>query len=201
MIDTARVFLAVHLPEPQRATLELAIADLRKHGLSRVRWVRPEGIHLTLKFLGNILSSQVEAVAGAMTIAAKGSSPFRLELGTLGVFPNARRARVLWCGVEGEMATLADLQQRTETGLESLGYPQENRPFSPHLTLGRVREGDRMPAQALLEQALDACAPRWREPWLVDEVCLMQTTSMPGGSRYDAIATAKLGEAAEYRGG
>lgn len=193
MSATARVFIAAHLPEPQRATLELAIADLRKHGLSKVRWVRPEGIHLTLKFLGNISETQVEAVTWAMTATAKESFPFRLALGQLGVFPNARRARVLWCGVEGDMSVLTELQQRTETALESLGHPRENRLFSPHLTLGRVREDGRAPEQALLEQALDACAPRWRESWLVDEVCLMQTTSMPGGSRYDAVATAKLG--------
>ena len=193
MSASARVFIAVHLPEPQRATLELAIADLRKHGLSKVRWVRPEGIHLTLKFLGNISEPQVEAVTWAMTATAKESSPFRLELGQLGVFPNARRARVLWCGVEGDMSVLTELQQRTETALESLGHSRENRLFSPHLTLGRVREDGRAPEQALLEQALDACAPRWRESWLVDEVCLMQTTSMPGGSRYDAVAKAKLG--------
>ena len=75
MSDTARVFIAVHLPEPQRTTLELAIADLRKHGLAKVRWVRPEGIHLTLKFLGNIPTSQIEAVTVAMTVAARESSP------------------------------------------------------------------------------------------------------------------------------
>ena len=191
--DKARVFIAVHLPEPQLATLELTVADLRKHGLPKVRWVRPEGIHLTLKFLGNIPASQIEAITVRMTVAAQESFPFRLALGTLGVFPNARKARVLWCGVDGDMALLSDLQLRTETALGSLGYPPENRLFSPHLTLGRVREGDRGPGEALLEQALIAAAPRWRESWLVDEVCLMQTTSMPGGSRYDVIATAKLG--------
>ena len=99
------------------------------------------------------------------------------------------------------MASLSDLQLGTEKALESLGYLPEDRAFSPHLTLGRVRESGRLPGQALLEQALSACVPRWRESWLVDEVCLMQTTSMPGRLRYDAIATAKLGEAPEHRGG
>ena len=192
MSKTARVFVAVHLPEPQRATLELTIGSLRERGLSNVRWVRPEGIHLTLKFLGNIPAAQVEAVSVAMGDAARESSPFHLGLGILGAFPNLGRARVLWCGVEGDKGPLDQLQQRTETGLEALGYPRENRPFSPHITLGRVREGGRTPDIDLLQRALDECTPRLQDWWLVEDVCLMQTTSMPGGSRYDVIATAKL---------
>ncbi len=192
MSKTARVFVAVHLPEPQRAALELTISSLRESGLSKVRWVRPEGVHLTLKFLGDIPASQIEAVGVAMRDAAKESSPFHLALGTLGAFPNLGRARVLWCGVQGDKGSLSQLQERTETGLEAVGYPRENRPFSPHITLGRLREGGRPPDVDLLQQALDACAPRLHDWWLVEDVCLMQTVLMPGGSRYEVIATATL---------
>ena len=192
MSDTVRVFIAVHLPAGQRAALESAVAKLQDHGLTKVRWVRSEGIHLTLKFLGNIPASQLEGVTNAMREAADGSSPFSLELSTLGVFPNVKRARVLWCGVGGQMEPLSGLQERTEAGLETLGYPRENRPFAPHLTLGRVQEGERPPDPVLLQQALEACAPERLDPWLVDEVCLMRTTLLPGGSRHDVIANAKL---------
>ena len=192
MSETARVFVAVHLPDPQRANLELTIAKLRERGLSKVRWVRPEGIHLTLKFLGDIPTLQMEAVSEAMGDAARESSPFHLALSTLGAFPNLGRARVLWCGVEGDKGSLSQLQERTETGLEALGYPRESRPFSPHITLCRVREGGRTLNVDLLQRALDECTPRLQDWWLAEDVCLMQTTLMPGGSRYDVVATAKL---------
>ena len=193
MREKVRVFVAVHLPSAQREALERSIVSLGEHGLDKVRWVRAEGIHLTLKFLGDIPAPDVEAVTGTMLRAAGESKQFRLELSTLGVFPNLKRARVLWCGVDGQMEALSALQQRIEQGLEGIGYPRENRPFTPHLTLGRVREGDSSPNAAMLQRALDTCAPRRQETWLVDEVCLMRTTPMPGGSRYDVIGTAKLG--------
>ena len=192
MSDTVRVFVAVHLPAPQRAALEVSVAGLREHGLSNIRWVRSEGIHLTLKFLGDVPSSQIGEAITAIRHSAGESHPFRLQLGTLGAFPNLKRARVLWCGVEGDMEALSALQERTERALEVVGYPREKRPFSPHLTLGRVREGDHIPESTLLQQGLDACVPRSRGAWLVDEVCLMRTTLLPGGSRYDVTATAKF---------
>ena len=192
MSATERVFVAVPLPAAQRAVLESAIASLRGHGLDRVRWVRVEGIHVTLKFLGDIPASQVEAVGQAMRSAAKDVAPFQLQLASLGVFPNPKRARVIWCGVSGQMEQLISLQERTEQAIVPLGYPRERRPYSPHLTLGRVREGDRPPDGAMLQRAMDAWAPGRAEPWLVDEVCLMRTTLLPGGSIHDVQATAKL---------
>lgn len=193
MKETARVFVAVHLPDSQRASLEATIAELKEQGVSKVRWARPEGLHLTLKFLGDIPASQLQAIMVSMGRTAKESSPFHLALDTLGVFPNPKRPRVLWCGVEGDMAHLSQLQERMEAGLEALGYAREGRPFAPHVTLGRMREGDRPPDVALLQRALGNCAPRLHESWLVEDVCLMRTTSMPGGSRYDVIETVKLG--------
>ncbi len=192
MSDTVRVFVAVQLPAPQRAALEVSVAGLREYGLSNVRWVRSEGIHLTLKFLGDIPTSQIGEATTAVRHSAAESHPFRLQLGTLGVFPNLKGARVLWCGVKGDMESLSKLQEGTESALQLLGYPRENRPFSPHLTLGRIREGGRSSDMTQLQQVLDNCVPRHRESWLVTEVSLMRTTSMPGGSRYDVVATAKL---------
>ena len=192
MSETVRVFVALHLPEIQRRVLEVVIASLREQGLINVRWVHPEGIHLTLKFLGDISESQLELVSRAMTEAAGESAPFHLQLSTLGVFPNLKRARILWCGAVDQLRDLSALQERMEGGLEALGYPREARPFSLHITLGRVRDGNHPPDPALLQQALEACTPSGTEPWLVNEACLMRTTPLPGGSRYDVIAKAKL---------
>ena len=191
MTSPLRLFIAVLLPAPQRATLEAAIANLRQQGVAGVRWVRPEGIHLTLKFLGDVHPSQVEAVASAMRAAAEEASSFQLQLASLGVFPSLTRPRVIWAGVAGQMEQLAALQAQVEERLEPLGYPREGRPFSPHLTLGRL--GERAtPAGESLRQVLAACAPDCPAPWRVGQACLMQTTMLPGGSRYDVLATADL---------
>ena len=102
---------------------------------SGVRWVDSEGIHLTLKFLGDIDPALVEDVLRAMEQAASGTLPFQVHLNGLGVFPNLRRPRVLWAGVGGDMDALGALQEKVEAAMEGLAFPRERRAFSPHLTL------------------------------------------------------------------
>ncbi|GIT42074.1 MAG: hypothetical protein Ct9H300mP11_00100 [Chloroflexota bacterium] len=104
-----------------------------------VRWVRPEGIHLTLKFMGEIPIATVEKVLKSLPEAVLGSSPFPLAIKGFGVFPNPRRPRVLWAGLDGDLETLSKLQLVVETRLACLDCPKKQRTFSPHLTLGRVR--------------------------------------------------------------
>ena len=154
--------------------------------------MQPEGIHLTLKFLGDIEATQVEAVTEAMVRASMGCSPFQLQLAPLGVFPNLQRMRIIWAGVAGQLVELACLQSRVEEQLESLGFPRERRPFSPHLTLGRVREGARPPDAAATRQALEVNSPDSPVSWQVEQVCLVQSTRLPSGARYDTLETASL---------
>jgi len=104
-----------------------------------VRWVKPGGIHLTLKFLGDVPANRIEEIERALTQACAGFPAFSLSVGGLGCFPNPRRPRVVWVGVQEESGTLAGLQKAIEDGMEKLGFAPEGRKFHAHLTLGRTQ--------------------------------------------------------------
>lgn len=138
-MTSLRLFLAIELPAEVRATLN----DLQ-HGLqgdpalAGLRWVRPDGIHLTLKFLGAVPAERVPEIEAAVARSVVGIPPFDLHLGKLGTFGSPRSPRVLWVDIAGDLDTLAKLQSQVEAELGPLGFPAEPRPFSPHLTLARV---------------------------------------------------------------
>jgi 2'-5' RNA ligase len=135
-----RSFLAVELPEAIRKRIEEIQADLRSSN-SDVRWVRPDKIHLTLKFFGNIEESRVDTITTSIEPLVAGTSHFSLEVQGLGAFPNIRNPRVIWMGLIDEKQVLMPLQKQLESTLEAIGFPVEDRPFRPHLTLGRVNSG------------------------------------------------------------
>lgn len=139
-MSTFRAFIAIHLPdEVKRALAEIATELARRVESGAVRWVRPEQIHLTLRFLGDIPFEQVPAIGAAMDAAA--STPaFAPHLSGTGCFPNQRRPRVIWVGLVDEEARLATLKATLDAGLAPLGYPPEEKPFRAHLTLGRVKD-------------------------------------------------------------
>jgi 2'-5' RNA ligase len=113
---------------------------LKSGSRAPVKWVDPESIHLTLNFLGNIDTTLIDRITSALGEACRDVHPFSLEISGLGVFPNERRVRVVWVGLAGETATLGHLQKRVDDSLAPLGFQAEARPFTPHLTLARVRE-------------------------------------------------------------
>lgn len=134
-----RVFVAIPLGRDAVQGLEQVRARLRRPSLDRTcRWVKPENIHLTLKFLGDVPASRVAAIEGALAAACQGSFPFVVHLAELGCFPNASRPRVVWVGVQGDLDPLIALQRQVEASLVALGFPPERRGFHPHLTLARV---------------------------------------------------------------
>ena len=156
-----------------------------------VRWVRPQGIHLTLKFLGEILASKVDTVSVAMVGACAAYAPFSLSIRGLGCFPNLRRPRVLWVGVEEPTGVLAALQRDVERALAPLGFPPETRPFSPHLTLGRVKGGARGKIEVLGDAVGRTKARVGEMP--VAAIHLMRSDLLPGGAVYTALSVARLG--------
>jgi len=139
--EQVRSFIAIELPEEVRRGLAKLRSELERAEHRFVKWVDPEGIHLTLKFLGNIPFKQVTEVTKAIEEAAQGVAPFHLEISGLGAFPNLKQPRVLWVGIGGEIDTLLRLQQNIDSALASLGFAKEERPFMPHLTLARIRQG------------------------------------------------------------
>lgn len=142
MQDVWRLFAAIEIPPEVRDRVAAVRDRLRDVGW-RAKWVNPEGTHLTLKFYGNVPVDAIPALAGALRPAVAKSAPFTIEAAGAGAFPNPRRPRVLWLGVDGEeVRRLAALQQAVERASATQGYPPEERAFHPHLTLARVRRED-----------------------------------------------------------
>ena len=187
-----RAFIAVELDEAFRRALGGVQAQVRAAVDLPVRWVEPEKAHLTLKFLGDIDEGQVEAIVSAMADIASQAQPMTVALGDVGGFPTLARPRVLWVGLRGDVGPLTDLQQALERRLESLGFTAEGRPFAPHLTLGRVRGGDR--SRHLEEAAgLAADAPTAEAVQRVDRISLMQSTLRAQGPEYRSLRSVILG--------
>ena len=183
--EEVRLFVAVELPPPVTAALGELQAELRRRGLSALRWVRPEGIHLTLKFLGEVPARQVTSVLDALASAVQGIGPHDLSLGRLGTF-GGRSPRVLWIALEGGVETLGRLQEQVEQALATLGFPREERAFSPHLTLARVRpENARGAARPLAEAVAAVEVMHAKIP--VRELALMRSQLKPGGAVYTRL--------------
>ncbi len=143
-METIRTFIAIVLPEAVIRQLGQVQRQLERQAPPKsVRWVKPEGIHLTLKFLGDTPVGKLDAIRAALTAVASQTSPCAFTVGGLGCFPSARRPRVIWVGVQPTGEELASLQRAVERAVKPLGFPPEGRDFTPHLTLGRVR--DRIP--------------------------------------------------------
>ena len=133
-----RTFIAVEISEPIREQISALVDVLRAKG-SKVSWVRPENLHLTLKFLGDVEEDRIDDVVKGTQEATKGMQPFTLSFSGLGVFPGFKRPRVIWVGVNKGSDSLGRLQRKIEEELVRRGFEREKRRFSPHLTIGRVR--------------------------------------------------------------
>lgn len=187
-----RTFIAIHLSQDARRRLTETIRWMVSEVPSGVRWVDPEGIHLTLKFLGDIEPALVEDVLRAMEQAASGTLPFQVHLNGLGVFPNLRRPRVLWAGVGGDMDALGALQEKVEAAMEGLAFPRERRAFSPHLTLGRVRDTISAVARQRVGGLVSQGSLDGADPWPVNAVHLMRSNLTPDGAVYTSLGSVSL---------
>jgi RNA 2',3'-cyclic 3'-phosphodiesterase len=187
-----RLFIAIELGAEWTDALASTQDALRGQGLAGLRWVRPEGIHLTLKFLGNVDQQRVDAITEAMGEAARAIRPFDLTLGALGTFGPAARPRVLWCGVSGDLQALTRLWQATERHIAPMGFPSDHDRFAPHLTLARVQ--DDTPAER--RSSIAPMLARHKAPAAgslhVSEVSLMQSMLDRGGARYHRLGSVSL---------
>jgi 2'-5' RNA ligase len=184
--ETLRTFVALPLPDELRAAVAETAAALRAAvGERDVRWVRPEGVHLTLAFLGDTTTAQVAQVRDGLEQVAGANRPVPLRLDRVGVFPHARRPRVFWVGIRDDADALHTLQRAVTAMLTPLGWAPDRRPFTAHLTLGRVRGGARVappPADVPVTQA--GCT--------VDSVVLYRSELRRDGARYTVLHRAKL---------
>jgi 2'-5' RNA ligase len=186
MNQTMRLFIAIQLPEPVKAVLLQTAAQMGHHlPAGAVRWLKPEQMHLTLRFLGDTAVAQLPALQNQLTQLTNGKKPFRLQLNGVGAFPNRRKPRVLWAGLAGELAALQLLQKELEERVMGLGWPEEKRPFNPHLTLGRVKDARKVQA---LHWEVNLAALEIE----VAEVCLVMSELRPSGAFYSVRHIAQL---------
>jgi 2'-5' RNA ligase len=185
-----RLFVALNLEPQERQRLTEAVAPLREGGLP-VRWLEPEALHLTLKFVGEVTNERAAEVEDVAQRLAASVPPFTLRLGGIGAFPNLRRPRVVWMGVEAP-PELLQLQSGLEAALGELGFPREERPYSPHLTLGRARP-DAQPSEL---RALPELAGLVDYSGIIDArtVDVMRSHLSPKGARYERLAALPLGD-------
>jgi 2'-5' RNA ligase len=191
-MELIRAFIAIELPDPVRASISRIQTRVRSDEHTSVKWVNPESVHLTLKFLGNIDPKLIPDIGRAMSQAAAGLGPVRLELSELGAFPNLRAPRVVWVGLEGDISTLRVLYRQVEDRLAELGFPPEGRAFSPHLTLGRVRQGAARPEQQRLAQAISSTKLDERAAFEAGSVSLMRSTLTRAQAIHSRILEARL---------
>lgn len=188
MPDTIRAFIAIELPEKIIASISNIQESLRSYGF-KVRWVRPQNIHLTLKFLGNVTEAEAEAIGRALTASANDFAPLTIAAKGLGVFPGIKRPRVLWVGVGGQINELIQLQQSLDEKLAGIGFPREKRAFKGHLTMGRVKA--KIDPKRLLE-AIREFAGFESEPFVADKVILFKSDLQPTGAIYTKLLEAPL---------
>jgi RNA 2',3'-cyclic 3'-phosphodiesterase len=185
-----RIFCAVELPDDLKSHVAGHFKRLRdEFPHVRASWEKPEKLHLTLKFLGEIEPSRVEDLSGAASRAAANIEPFRLTIAEPGAFPPQGQPRVLWLGIEDASGRLAALQRSLEDACAAADFPREPRPFKPHLTLARLRspQGARELAAAHREAHFDP------QTFNVSEFVVMRSELGPGGSRYTPLASYSLG--------
>jgi len=193
-----------HNPEQIRSFVAIELSEEAKEGLARLRrelerdehrfvkWVDSGGIHLTLKFLGNIPSKRVAEITEALGKATQGISPFHLEISGIGAFPSVKQVRVLWVGVGGEVDKLSKLQQNVDSALAALGFAKEERPFVPHLTLARIREGASPLERRSFGELVGSAIFEDKYSIEVEAVRLMRSQLTPAGAVYTCLSVARL---------
>ncbi len=182
-----RAFIAIRLPSEVKEALRLAQAQLDRGSVS-INWARPESMHLTLRFLGEVDESLTDALGVGIESAASGIGPFRLAVEGVGAFPNRRRPRVIWAGI-GESEVLTGLQRRVEENVEALGFAPEDRPFSPHLTLCRIKTPE---DSMLMGGVLAGPDPPLKAEFTVSSVVLFKSVLRPKGAEYTVMREALL---------
>jgi RNA 2',3'-cyclic 3'-phosphodiesterase len=188
---SVRAFIAIALPESIIAFLGKLQDQLKTGGLP-MKWTRPENIHLTLKFLGDISQGAVTAAGDVIAETVSRYSPITLSASGIGVFPGIRRPNVLWTGISGQTDVLAALQRDLDGRLyERLGVAPEKRRFTGHLTLGRVK-GRSEPDRFI--EAMEKFGKLETEPFTADAVHLFRSRLLPSGPVYTRISGASLGK-------
>ncbi len=186
---TIRSFIAIELPDEVVRGLTLTATYLRRRlPGSDLKWVAPGNIHVTLKFLGEVTLSRIQDVRSTLESALSSAPPLRLGIDTPGAFPSQRAPRIVWVGLNGDVEKLASLARQVDAAMQPLGFPREDRPFTPHLTLARVREGASASTIDALRAALASAPVTAGLSFEAAAVSLMRSQLTPGGAIYGRVA-------------
>ena len=185
--DVIRTFICIAIPESIKSRIG-KLQETLQQTKAQISWTKPPNIHLTVKFLGGVEASRLDRVSQALERAANGIGPFEVEIGGAGCFPSPRSPRVLWVGVSNASEELQKLYSNIEDELSRRGFERENRKFSPHLTIGRIRAPHNSPrvAEALIASGFES------ESFTATEVLLMRSDLKPTGSIYTPQAIIRL---------
>ena len=189
MSKTIRTFIAIKIPGNIISKIRKLQEGIKVYGL-KIRWVRSENIHLTLKFLGDVEAVKVGEIAEAISKTVERYTPISLKAKGIGVFPGIKHPRVLWVGITGQLESLVRLQKTLDENLKALGFPGEKRPLNGHLTMGRIRAkidvkkfGDALMAFSSFES----------ETFTAGQIILYKSELKPSGAVYTKLASASLG--------
>ena len=192
-MDVVRCFIAISLPNDVRAELTCLEERLKARRHASVKWVDPESMHLTLKFLGNVPVDSLPRIVEAISHVAASHPSFSLQVAGTGAFPNWQRPQVVWVGVRGDLGRLDTVQKELESALSPLGFPPESRPFSAHLTLGRLRERVTTDDRRRFAEFAQKVPFETSLAFEVSAVRLMKSQLTPTGPIYSELAAAALG--------
>jgi 2'-5' RNA ligase len=187
-METYRTFVCIEIPTEIKKAINSLQIRLRPLAKGYVSWARQEGLHVTLKFLGDVAVTKIDEVGLIVEQAVAGLPPFEISVSGVGGFPNLKRPRVFWVGMQEAGGCLATLQSRIDDGLAGLGFAREERGFAPHLTLGRVKD---------IAGVGDVCRELEKtilEPmsFTANEVIVMRSDLRPDGPVYNPLRTIKL---------
>jgi 2'-5' RNA ligase len=192
--ESLRLFVAVELPTAVGETLAALQKRLQTFDRERtIRWTAISSIHLTLKFLGDTDPARQPAIDAALREVAAGRAPFTLSIDGAGCFPDPRKPRIVWAGAGGDLAALHALRDAVERTVSPLGFPTEDRPFSPHLTLGRARQDAPRLALAALGERIGHAEVGTLASWRVEGLSLMRSDLKPSGAVYTQMLFVPLG--------
>lgn len=191
-MEAQRLFIAAELPAEVKEAL-VAAQDRLRRDRPPVRWVAPEAMHLTLRFLGETDARLLPQIGAALRESLGGQKPIALRLADPGAFPNLRRPNVVWAGVDGDIAALERAAAAIGAALDSLVPPHDPRSFRAHLTLGRVRREADAAQQERMGAAIRALPPFPPLAWMVERVALFRSDLRPGGPIYTVLDAVALG--------
>jgi len=188
--NTIRTFLAIEIPKEILDQFERLHYRLDRSMTGVVRWAKPGSIHLTLKFFGNITERDIRSIEDTLKGKASALAPIPIAVGTMGVFPNLSKPRVLWVGITTGLRELTATQAEIEAVLEAAGFPREERAYRPHLTLGRMKADRKIDG---LDKAIESNKDFAAGSFTASEMILFRSDLKPTGTVYTALAKFKLG--------